>query len=156
MSKLYKPSNAIEKIEWIHITKNEIKYINEMGVYGDFKQTLFPTNGFYASSYCCPECARMPLYKIQVHGLKTKFYDSTAVLYNVFTCPICRRFFATVLNSELEGNMTREDASRLPNFGIYSNRYDFETYHYLLELLENAYYNYPNRTMVLGNNLYNI
>ncbi|WP_270851262.1 hypothetical protein [Clostridium tertium] len=155
MSKLYTPSNVISKIEWINVARNEIKTLRQVGVYDDFRETLFNTNGFYSSTYCCPECARSPLYKMQVHGLKSKYYDEVAILYNIFTCPNCRRFYASVLNAGTD-TITIEESSQLSNFGIYSDRYDFSTYQYLLELMEDTYHNYPTRIRVIGNNLYDM
>ena len=61
---------------------------------------------YYECAYMCPACdetkrfARKPLYpilfKIKTEPIMTKFNDTDCVIFNLFTCPKCHRFFASL------------------------------------------------------------
>lgn len=50
---------------------------------------------YYASSYACPRCDFI-LYKMRTRGVTTNFNGRTVEIFNIFTCPKCRKFYASI------------------------------------------------------------
>ncbi len=104
---------------------------------------------YYTSAYVCPCCNEHPLYKMRVRGTtsappqnSTKFVDRQSVeLFNLFTCPKCRIFFASVTLPE-DNHDPLHTSMPLDKYAMESMQYSSYIYpDILLKTLE--YYNDP-------------
>ena len=73
---------------------------------------------YHITYYICPDCGQL-LYKIQARGTTTYFNGYKEVpIYNIFTCPSCMRFFASVVN--------KNGIGKLSELALISKRYHFK------------------------------
>ena len=106
-------------ITWIDAIENGIE--DNMSKLSSFKPLLSDKLPYYISSYECPLCNDFLLYKMRVRGRKA-FYKKTLELYNLFTCPKCRVFYASIVSSETNTPIT------LNNFALLSDEISIKDY----------------------------
>ena len=85
-------------INWIDTLENGIQ--DNLNKLSSFKPLLFDNLPYYISSYECPLCEDFLLYKMRVRGQQTVYDNDIVEMYNLFTCPKCRVFYASVVSSE--------------------------------------------------------
>jgi len=90
------------------------------------------SQAYYISSAQCPECKRMLMYKMRVRGVNSSFRNNPVTLFNIFTCPECRRFYASV-------GMGSQMAKPLVEYALVSKKYLDEN-EYIRELINSLPY----------------
>ena len=84
-------------IQWIGELKNRID--DNVAKVSQFKPFAWENLPYYISSYECPKCHDMLLYKMRVRGATTLYNGRITQLYNIFTCPICGKFYASIVDT---------------------------------------------------------
>lgn len=88
------------KIDWE-------KSVRGIGENVDAMDRFNPNIGpYYLTYYICPTCQRTLLYKIKTRGAYTYFKGQRVSVYNVFTCPHCRRMLASPVNASGVGKLS--------------------------------------------------
>ena len=85
----------INTVKWVESMFDGVD--DNLNKLNDFKPLLIDNLPFYISSYECPLCKDFLLYKMRVRNQHITFNNGVFETYNIFTCPGCRRFFASVL-----------------------------------------------------------
>lgn len=120
----------LEKIQWENST-TEVKELNRLAIMDNFPSTL-GNSLYYITYYICPDCKKSLLYKIKTRGAKTIFEGEIKNIFNMFTCPICNRFYASIDSS---GNFY-STSTRLADFALRSIAYSNNEYINLINYTE--------------------
>ena len=116
------------KIEWVDDVFNGIRNFNgDDRMYNPF---LTPDEKYYISGAECPCCNRTPLYKMRARNTPTTFKGKSVKIYNIFTCPMCKMFFASVYTDEL--NKWGDYFKPVMEYALISKEYTDEQYLYVL------------------------
>lgn len=109
--------------------ENSVRGISELenlNVMNNFPELLYNNSLYYLTYYICPDCGKYLLYKVRARGVKAIFKGETKNLFNIFTCPLCKRFYAS-----LDGAGERNSfytTTRLSDFALRSIAYSDEQY----------------------------
>jgi hypothetical protein len=122
-------------IEWETSLNNGI--INSSGISVRPVPYLLVENRkeWYNSSAVCPYDRDMELYKLRARGTYTIFEGKKTYLFNLFTCPICRRFYASVATS----NDPLNTSLPLTQYALVSKQYKKEEYDNMLTTAMNTW-----------------
>lgn len=111
-------------INWIK--SMESGFQNDPSNINRFVPFLWEGSPYYLSTYMCPDCGNMALYKLRVRGAKTVFNNRQVELFNLFTCPMCRKFYAsTAVGPLTQNNIT---LLSLKEYALVSQTYSQEEY----------------------------
>lgn len=116
----------LKEIQWENST-TKIKELTDLFIMDKFPSTL-GNSLYYVSYYICPDCNKHLLYKIKIRGVKTVFEGETKDLFNIFTCPVCKRFYASIASS----TNSFYTSTRLSDFALRSISYKNDEYNYLI------------------------
>lgn len=90
-------------VDWENFYKG-IKECNDMDELNRYPYNLL--GGYYLTYYRCPFCNGL-LYKIQARNVYTCFREYNSLeLYNIFTCPNCFHFYASLINNSGNGKLS--------------------------------------------------
>lgn len=132
----------LEKIKW----ENSVVGINELNnfsIMDEFPSNLYNDSIYYITYYICPDCGRYLLYKIKARGIKTIFNGEVKSIFNIFTCPICKRFYASVYSCEEENIFFT--STKLSDFALRSISYSDLQYVSLINDTEEITSNFQER-----------
>ena len=73
---------------------------------------------YYISHYACPHCSNALLFEMRCRDSIAAYQDRMLRLYNVYTCPECRRFYGSIL----------EEGADLRKYALESQKYSESEY----------------------------
>ena len=103
-------------INWTKSITNGIR--DDVTRVANFKPYMWEGSPYYISSYVCPCCNDMMLYKMRARGSNTYFNGKMVDVFNIFTCRVCKKFYASVSTGSYE-----RTAKPLSEYAIVSKSY---------------------------------
>lgn len=134
-SKVENKVNQTKDLQWENSVKG-IKEINNLFIMDKFPPNIYNGSKYYVTYYICPDCDDYLLYKIKTRGIQTVFQGNTTTLFNIFTCPRCRRFYASVHTPVSNSFSNLATGTRLSDFALRSIPYSEDNYIILIGYTE--------------------
>lgn len=123
----------LKEVNWENSVTG-IEELNNLNVMDNFPRLLYDNSLYYVTYYICPDCGKYLLYKVKARGVRTIFKGETKNIFNIFTCPICKRFYASIDSSG--GSNLFSTSTKLSDFALRSIAYSDDKYVALVQHTE--------------------